>query len=80
MNEIHWENRWTRDQIKAMLLEQFAAFWQRNTGIERDQLAQVERATDATHAVIISGLRRVSAVRYNRPRRLGDEDCVAGPA
>ena len=42
-----------------MLLEQFQAFWQRDTGIERTQLAQIERAAPLPHAVIISGLRRV---------------------
>ena len=42
-----------------MLLEQFQAFWQRDTGIERTQLAEIERAAPLPHAVIISGLRRV---------------------
>lgn len=42
-----------------MLLEQFQAFWQRDTGIEREQLAEIEKATGVPHAVIISGLRRV---------------------
>ena len=42
-----------------MLLEQFQAFWQRDTGIERAQLAEIERAAPLPHAVIISGLRRV---------------------
>lgn len=59
MTEINWKNRWTQEQRKAMLLEQFSAFWQRDAGIEREQLAQVKRASDSTHAVIISGLRRV---------------------
>lgn len=59
MSEITWKSRWTRDQIKAMLLEQFTAFWRRDIGVEREQLAQVERASASSHAVIISGLRRV---------------------
>lgn len=42
-----------------MLLEQFQAFWQRDTGIERTQLAEIERVAPLPHAVIISGLRRV---------------------
>ena len=75
MSEIHWKTRWTRDQIKAMLLEQFAAFWQRDTGIEREQLAQVERASESTHAVIISGLRRVgkSTLLAQLAHRLGEQ-------
>lgn len=42
-----------------MLLEQFQAFWQRDNGIEREQLAYLRRATRQPHAIIISGLRRV---------------------
>ncbi len=41
-----------------MLLEQFEAFWRRDTGIERTQLGDLERAAPLLHAVIISGLRR----------------------
>ena len=41
-----------------MILEQFDSFWKRDTGIERTQLSQVERAAHTPHAVIISGLRR----------------------
>lgn len=40
-----------------MLLEQFQAFWRRDTCIERAQLADLERAAPLPHAVIISGLR-----------------------
>ena len=58
MNENSWKSRWNKDQIKAMLLEQMQAFWQRNTGIVRNQLAEVERAKNLPHAVIVSGLRR----------------------
>jgi uncharacterized protein len=59
MSESRWATRWTRDQIRAMLLEQFEAFWQRDTGIEREQLTEVKRAAPSPHAVTISGLRRV---------------------
>ena len=59
MNENPWKAKCTKDQIKAMLLEQFQAFWQLNPGIERTQLAEVERAAPLPHAVIASGLRRV---------------------
>jgi hypothetical protein len=59
MNENLWKSRWSKDQIKAMLLEQFDAFWKLDRGIERARLVEVERATQLPHAVIISGLRRV---------------------
>jgi len=59
MNENYWSLRWSSDQLKAMLLEQFDSFWERETGIERTQLVEVERAINVPHAVIISGLRRV---------------------
>lgn len=59
MNENYWKSRWSSDQIKAMLLEQFESFWTKNTGTRRTQLAQLEQAASGPHAVIISGLRRV---------------------
>jgi len=59
MNENIWRSKWSKEQIKSMLLEQFQSFWQRETGIERTQLAEISRAADLPHAVIISGLRRV---------------------
>lgn len=59
MNENSWNSRWSKEQIKTMLLEQFDAFWGRATGIERAQLAEIERAIQLPHAVIVSGLRRV---------------------
>ncbi|HNS51835.1 MAG TPA: ATP-binding protein [Anaerolineae bacterium] len=58
MTDNHWKTRWSRDQVRAMLLEQFEVFWRRDTGIERTQLAELERAAALPHAVIISGLRR----------------------
>ncbi len=59
MNENHWKSRWSKDQIKAVLLEQFDSFWKHDTGIPRDRLADVEQAAGLPHAVILSGLRRV---------------------
>jgi predicted AAA+ superfamily ATPase len=59
MNENSWKSRWSNDQIKAMLLEQFDLFWKRDTGIPRDRLAVIEQAVSLPHAVILSGLRRV---------------------
>ncbi len=58
MNEIVWKSKWSRDQIKAILLEQFDAFWQYDTGTVRTQLAKIEQAASLPHAVIVSGLRR----------------------
>jgi hypothetical protein len=58
MNENSWLAKWSRDQVRALLLEQFQAFWQRDTGVERTQLRELERAAPLPHAVIVSGLRR----------------------
>jgi uncharacterized protein len=75
MNENFWKSRWTTDQIKAMLLEQFRSFWERDTGIARTQLAEVEQAASLPHAVIISGLRRVgkSTLLAQMAHRLGED-------
>ena len=54
MNENNWKSRWSKDQIKAMLLEQQQAFWQVNTGIERTQLAELERVMPLPHSVLAS--------------------------
>lgn len=59
MSEIKWKSRWSNDQIRAMLLEQFEFFWQREIGIERLKLREVEKAMPLPHAIVISGLRRV---------------------
>lgn len=75
MNENIWKAKWSKEQIRALLLEQFDAFWQRDTGIERTQLATVEKAAHVPHAVIISGLRRVgkSTLLAQLAHRLGDD-------
>ena len=75
MKENKWISRWSNDEIKAMLLEQHQAFWQRDTGIERTQLEELERAASLPHAVIISGLRRVgkSTLLAQLAHRLGSE-------
>ncbi|GEM_PF-6434990 len=36
--------------MRAMLLEQAQGFWERDTGIPRDQLAQLTRAAPLPHA------------------------------
>lgn len=58
-----------------MLLEQFEAFWKRDTGIPRDRLSDVEQAANLPHAVIVSGLRRVgkSTLLAQMAHRLGKD-------
>jgi predicted AAA+ superfamily ATPase len=75
MNENNWKSKWSKDQVKAMLLEQHQAFWDLDTGIERVQLADIVRAADLPHAVIISGLRRVgkSTLLAQLAHRLGKD-------
>jgi hypothetical protein len=59
MNENLWKAKWSRDQIKAIFLEQFDMLWSWDIGIPRAKLSEVEQAAGLPHAVIISGLRRV---------------------
>lgn len=75
MNENNWQSRWSKEQIRAMLLEQVEFFWQRDLGIDRDRLAEVERAAAVPHAVIVSGLRRVgkSTLLAQMAHRLGKD-------
>ncbi|MBT7072955.1 MAG: ATP-binding protein [Anaerolineae bacterium] len=75
MNENSWVSKWSRDQIKAMLLEQSQSFWGTETGIVREQLREVERAANSPHAVIISGLRRAgkSTLLAQLAHRLGKD-------
>lgn len=75
MNANTWKARWSRDQIRALLLEQSRAFWQRDTGVERQRLADLERAAALPHAVIISGLRRAgkSTLLAQFAHRLGED-------
>jgi uncharacterized protein len=75
MNEKVWQRRWSHEQIRAMLIEQFDAFWSSDTGIERTILAQVEQAARLPHAVIVSGLRRAgkSTLLLQMAHKLGKE-------
>lgn len=75
MNENSWRSRWSKAEIQALLLEQAQSFWRRDIGIERDQLAEVQRAATLPHAVIISGLRRAgkSTLLAQLAHRLGEE-------
>jgi len=75
MNENNWKSKLSKDQIKAMLLEQQQAFWQSETGVERRRLGEIERAIPLPHAVVISGLRRVgkSTLLAQFAHRLGEE-------
>ncbi|MCX5971156.1 MAG: ATP-binding protein [Coprothermobacterota bacterium] len=59
MNENNWKTKWSKEQIRAMLREQFQTFWKRETGVVREELQQLLKAAALPHAVIISGLRRV---------------------
>jgi len=59
MNENNWQAKWSKEQIRAMLREQLQTFWKRDTGVVREKLPQLLKAAALTHAVIISGLRRV---------------------
>ena len=56
VNENSWKARWSQDQVKAKLLEQFDSFCKRETGSPRGRLVDVDRAAGPPHAVIISGL------------------------
>ncbi len=75
VNENNWKSKLSRDQIKSLLLEQQQSFWQRDTGIERTCLAELERTSSSPHAVVISGLRRVgkSTLLAQFAHRLGEE-------
>lgn len=75
MNENNWKSKWSKDQVKALLLEQYQVFWQRDTGIERTQLVELEQVANLPHAVIISGLRRVgkSTLLAQLAHRLGED-------
>lgn len=75
MNENKWISKWTKDQIVAMLLEQHQGFWQRDTGIERTLLGEIERLVPLPHAIVISGLRRSgkSTLLAQFAHRLGEE-------
>jgi len=59
MNENNWQAKWSKEQTRAMLQEQFQTFWKRDTGVVREKLPQLLQAAELPHAVIISGLRRV---------------------
>ena len=75
MSENPWASRWTKDQLKSMVLEQFDFFWNLDTGIVRGQLSQVESARNVPHAVIVSGLRRVgkSTLLAQMAHKLGSD-------
>jgi uncharacterized protein len=75
MNENIWKSKWSKDQIKMMLTEQFVSFQKRPTGIRRTQLAKIESASHSPHAIIISGLRRVGkSTLLSQQARLMEDD------
>ena len=75
MSENPWISRWSKDQIKALLLEQFDSFWGKDVGIPRTRLAEVEKSASLPHAVIVSGLRRVgkSTLLLQMAHKLGKD-------
>jgi hypothetical protein len=75
MNENNWQTMWSDDQIRMLLLEQSRAFWESDTGIRREKLADLERVAHLPHAVVISGLRRVgkSTLLAQMAHQLGRE-------
>jgi hypothetical protein len=75
MNENNWRSKWSKDQIKAILLEQYNAFQLLDPGIEREQLATLQQTASSPHAIIISGLRRVgkSTLLAQIARQLGQD-------
>ena len=75
MSENSWKNRWSKDEIKAMLLEQYDNFWQQETGVERECLPKIMATANSPYAIIISGLRRVgkSTLLAQFAHKLGKE-------
>jgi len=59
MADSPWKNRWSKDQIRALLLEQADSFWKSDIGTPREALQKITQAASSPHAVIISGLRQV---------------------
>ena len=59
MNENNWKLKWSKEQIRGILLDQWDSFKNIDTGLEREMLEAIERASVSPHAVVISGLRRV---------------------
>lgn len=59
VNENAWINRWSNEQIRAMLIEQYESFCRRDIGIERARLKDIQKTVSLPHAVIVFGLRRV---------------------
>jgi uncharacterized protein len=59
MQEDNWVSKWSKERIRTLLLEQYDYFRGRDTGVPRENLAELLKTVNAPHAVIISGLRRV---------------------
>jgi uncharacterized protein len=75
MTDDPWRARWTREQRRATVLEQFNAFRRQDTGLRRTALADVLNAANSPHVVVISGLRRTgkSTLLAQLARTLGDD-------
>lgn len=48
-----------KDLLKSLLIDQAEQFKSRDLGITREKLAQIQRYRKSSHAIVISGLRRV---------------------
>ena len=75
VSENYWEPKWTTDQVRVLLLEQYDSFWGRETWIPRSRLVDLEKVAKLPHAVIISGLRRVgkSTLLLQMAHKLGKD-------
>lgn len=75
MTDNPWRARWTPEQRRALLIEQFDAFQRHDTGLRRTALDEVLRAASTPHVVVVSGLRRAgkSTLLAQLARSLGDD-------
>ena len=75
MNENNWKSRWSKDQIKAMLLEQHRLSGSAIPASSGRNWLRSNGCANLPHAVIISGLRRVgkSTLLAQLAHRLGEE-------
>ncbi len=75
MDGNYWSSRWSHEQIIFMLNERFQGFWQRQTGVTRERLEDLERLMGTPHNLILSGLRRVgkSTLLAQLAHKMGEE-------
>ena len=75
MNGMNWFSKWSSDQIKQLLLDQFDSFNQTELGIKREKLRSIQQTLNSPHVVVISGLRRVgkSTLLAQVAKEIGDD-------